>query len=65
MTTAHNVMVDAHSHHDTELQQLKLKIADLEDRSRRNYIKSSGIQELVAPDTLVPYIQQLMEHLLP
>lgn len=47
MLLVHNDLVDAHTDHDTELQHLKLKIADLEDRLRRNDIKFCGNLETV------------------
>lgn len=39
-TTAHNELVDSHYDHEEEMQTLKQKIADLEDRSRRNNSRS-------------------------
>lgn len=38
-TQAHNELVDAHFEVEEELMVLKLKVADLEDRSKRNNIK--------------------------
>lgn len=42
-TEAHNELVDAHFEMEEEIKRLKLKVADLEDRSRRNNIKFRGI----------------------
>lgn len=53
--TAHNKFVDAHTEHDTELHKLRLKIADLEDHSRRNNVTFCGILESVTAEALVPY----------
>lgn len=44
---AHNELLDAHEHHASEIHHMKLKLADLEDRSRRNNIKFRGIPESV------------------
>lgn len=38
-TEAHNKLVDAHFDVENEIKNLKLKVADLEDKSRRNNIK--------------------------
>lgn len=44
---AHNELLDAHDHHASEIHHIKLKLADLENRSRRNNIKFRGVPELV------------------
>lgn len=33
---AHNKLLDSHDHHASEIHHIKLKLSDLEDRSRRN-----------------------------
>lgn len=38
-TDAHNELVDAHFELEDEIKNLKLKVTDLEDRSRRNNVK--------------------------
>lgn len=44
-----NELVDAHNDRDDEMMEMKIKLADLEDRSRRNNIKIRGIPETVKP----------------
>lgn len=57
---AHNDLVDAHNTMEDELQRLTTKLADIEDRHRRNNIKIRGIPESISGPELVPYIQQMM-----
>lgn len=47
-TTAHNGLVDAQNQLDDDFHSLSAKVADLEDRSRRNNIKFRGIPESVS-----------------
>lgn len=47
--SAHNDLVDAYADQESELQCLQNKMADLEDRSRRNNIKFRGIPETIPP----------------
>lgn len=65
MGKAHHVLLDAHDHHQDEIQTNVLKLADLEDRSRRNNIKFRGIPESVSFNELKKYLQQLFATLLP
>lgn len=62
---AHNELVDAHVDLEDELKMLKLKVADIEDRSRRNNVKFRGIPENVKPADLTEFLQQLMQKTLP
>lgn len=62
---AHNEFVDAHSDTGNAITQIKMKIADLEDRSRRNNLKFRGVAESVLPGDLKRYIHQMMTTLLP
>lgn len=64
-TSSFNTMVDAHSNHDEEIAWLKNKVADLEDRSRRNNIKIRGIPETIPVTQLQSYTQVLFSTLLP
>lgn len=59
-TTSHNELVDAHNEKDDELEALKNKMADLEDRSRRNNIKLRGVAESVPSSDFRRYVQQLI-----
>lgn len=60
-----NDMVDAYNDRDDELMSLKMKIAVLEDRSRRNNVKIRGIPESVKPPDLKEYFLNLMKAALP
>lgn len=62
---AYNEIADAHDHQVEEIRFLQAKVADLEDRSRRNNIKFRGIPETVKAQDQIPYIQQLFLKLLP
>lgn len=61
---AHNGLVSAHNHLEDEVASLTAKLADLEDRNRRNNIKLRSIPESVPPE-LTPFIQQLIKAVLP
>lgn len=56
-TSSYNVMVEAHTTQGEDLAWMRDKIADLEDRSRRNNIKIRGIPESIAPNLLLQYAQ--------
>lgn len=60
-----NELVDAHNDKDGKIETLKNKMADLEDRTRRNNIKLRGVAESVPPSDLRHYVQQLIQELLP
>lgn len=60
-----NEVIDAHNEKDDEIPQLKSKMADLEDRSRRNNIKIRGIPETVKPPDLNAYFQNILQEMLP
>lgn len=49
---AHNGLVDAHNHLEKDMTSLAAKLADLEDRNRRNNVKFRGIPEYVPPSEL-------------
>lgn len=63
--SAYSDLVDDHESHSADLLRMKNKLADLEDRSRRNSLKFRGILESVPPSELTLYIQQLLKMLLP
>lgn len=48
-TSVYNEMADAYDHHTEEIRFLQVKMADLEDRSRRNNIKFRSILETIKP----------------
>lgn len=64
-STAHNSLVDSHNQLEDEVESLKAKLADLEDRNRRNNVKFRGIPESVVPSELASYIQSLIKAVLP
>lgn len=63
--SAHNDLVDGFADHEDELQIINLKLADLEDRSRRNNIKFRNIPESIQQSDLVQFLQSLMRALSP
>lgn len=62
---AHNELVDAHFELEEELKQLKLKVAEQEDRARRNNIKFCSIPENVKNADLKQFLRQMTSDLLP
>ncbi|XP_040270366.1 uncharacterized protein LOC120986071 [Bufo bufo] len=62
---AHNTLVDAHNSQEDDITAIKAKLADLEDRSRRNNVEFRGIPETVPPGELSKYLQKVMQSLLP
>lgn len=61
-SAAHNELVDAHVDVKDEPKALRLKVAKLEDRSRRNNVKFRGS---LKPADLRSSLQQLMTKALP
>lgn len=55
---AHNELVDSHFELIEELRQLKLKVSEIEDRSRRNNIKFRGIPETVKNTELQGFLKK-------
>lgn len=62
---AHNGLVDAHSHLEDDLASLTAKMADIEDRHRRNNVKFRDVPKSVPPSALSSYVQCLIKILLP
>lgn len=60
LLTAHNDTVEVCTEHEADLQAINLKLADLEDRSRRNNIKFRNIPESIPQPDLVRFLQSLM-----
>lgn len=65
VTDAHNDLVDSHFELIEEMKQLRLKMADIEDRSRCNNIKFRGISEFVKNTELHEFAKKMMSDLLP
>lgn len=64
-TQAHNEVVDSHENLAEEIRNMKLKMADVEDRSCRNNVKFRGIPEMVSSVDLRPFLQKIIAELLP
>lgn len=62
---SHNTLIDSHSALEEEVARLSAKVLDLEDRSRRNNIRIRGIPESISPDSLRPFLTDLMASVLP
>ncbi|CAH2315893.1 Hypothetical predicted protein [Pelobates cultripes] len=65
LCTAHNEVVDKLQKLAEENYTLKLKLADLEDRSRRQNIRFRGIPDVVSQDALSAYILSICRSLVP
>lgn len=63
--TTINYLIDAQEASDEEQTSIKAKLADLEDRSRRNYMKIKGIPESVHSLDSRPYVTKMFSELLP
>lgn len=48
-TTTFNNLVDAHNEREDDVEWIKAKLADLEDRSRHNNVKIHDIKETIKP----------------
>lgn len=59
-STAHNDLVDANNEKEDELELLRCKMADLEDRSHRNNVKLCRVAKTVPPVELYQFVQQLI-----
>lgn len=46
--SAHNNLVDAYKDQQNDIQNMVAKLADMEDRSRRNNIQFCGIPESIS-----------------
>lgn len=57
--------MDVHNEKDDEIEFMKSKVADLEDRSRRNNVKLLGVAESVSPSSFRQYVQEFIATLLP
>lgn len=60
---AHNDMEDVYTEQEDKLQSIKLKLADLEDRSHRNNIKFRNIPESIEQSDLMRHVQSLIHTL--
>uniref|UniRef100_A0A8C5QIC2 Transposase element L1Md-A101/L1Md-A102/L1Md-A2 n=1 Tax=Leptobrachium leishanense TaxID=445787 RepID=A0A8C5QIC2_9ANUR len=65
MATAHNDMAGVVETLEAKLQQCLNKVADLEDRSRRNNLKIRGVPESIHPRDLGTYVADFFSFLLP
>lgn len=60
-----NDLVDAHDEREGENEWIKAKLADMEDRPRRNNLKIRGIPESVQQSDLSLYAATMFKSLLP
>lgn len=58
-TSSYYILVDAHTAQGEKIAWLKDKVADLEDRSRRNNIKLRGVPKSVPATQLLQYAHAL------
>ncbi|OCT55984.1 hypothetical protein XELAEV_18004117mg [Xenopus laevis] len=65
MTAARNVLVDAHKDLMKENKWIKEKLADGEDRNRRNNVKIRGVSETVSTTELKDYVKNLLHTAFP
>lgn len=63
--TTINDLVDANESNEDELDAIKAKMVDIEDRSRRNNIKIRGIPEYVQQQDLRKYVSQMFNTIMP
>lgn len=64
-TLSFNTLVTAHNGHAEDISWLKDKVADLEDRSRRNNLKLRGVPESVQQQHLEKMAKELFAALVP
>lgn len=62
---AHNEVVDAHKELIEDICNIKMKMVDLEDCSRRKKVKFTGIPEMIPLADLRPFLQKMIAELLP
>lgn len=61
MTNAVSDPIDAHDDHVADHKWIKVKLADIEDRSLRNNIKILGIPETVQANELSSYVRSMIK----
>lgn len=64
-TTTINAVIDSYEAVKEEQVWVRAKLADLEDRSRRNNVKLRGIPESILPADLPRYAKELMHTIIP
>uniref|UniRef100_A0A8C5P9T8 Transposase element L1Md-A101/L1Md-A102/L1Md-A2 n=1 Tax=Leptobrachium leishanense TaxID=445787 RepID=A0A8C5P9T8_9ANUR len=62
---AHNEMAGRVEDLEEQLKGALLKLADIEDRSRRHNLKIRGVPDSVTPQALSQYVTDILQHLLP
>ncbi|XP_073453695.1 uncharacterized protein [Aquarana catesbeiana] len=63
--TTINALVDANESNEDDIDSIKAKMADMEDRARKNNVKICGIPESVLQQDLRNYVSQLFTTVLP
>lgn len=64
-TKLYNLMIDAKSVLEKEVERLSSKVLDLVDRSRCNNIRIRGIPKAIPPDLLPQFLTDVMAITLP
>lgn len=62
---AYNRLLEAHNQQALIIQKMQDRMANLEDRSRRNNVKFRGIPESVSTADIVPFLHTLLKTILP
>lgn len=65
LVKSHNRLLDDHRALQEETEKIKKKMADAEDRNRRNNLKVRGIPESIQQSDLAKYMRDLILHFLP
>lgn len=63
--TTINDLVDANEAKEDDIEGIKAKMADIEDRSRKNNVKIRGVPKTVKQQDLRDYVTQLFTAILP
>lgn len=64
-TENYNTLVDSHTAQTEDITWIKAKLADLEERSRRNNLKIRGIPELVQSAQIPHFVRDLLLAVIP
>ncbi|CAH2299970.1 Hypothetical predicted protein, partial [Pelobates cultripes] len=59
---AHSTLADAYTIFQSQLQQMEMKMVDLEDWARRNNIRLHGIPEDIKAPEIKEYTTQLVSY---
>ncbi|XP_031747289.1 uncharacterized protein LOC116406722 [Xenopus tropicalis] len=65
LVSSHNELIDANSTLESEVDKLTNKLADIEDRNRRNNLRIRGVPEQIKMEDLNHYLTEMLQTLLP